>query len=228
MNVDDFIETTNAANSGADVFAAFEKVVGDIGFDRIIYCGIGPTQLPAIISNYPDEWLRAYAERGYVRTDPARAYCAVARRPFLWADVARTVSTAIFDEAAECGVKDGIGIAIHEPSGETKGIALASSGGGVEARPYLSRLHIIAMQFHIAYTARQAPVAAPSCRLSPREREVLLWLSEGKSKWTIGVLLSISAHTVDYHCRNIFRKLDVSTSRMAVVKAMQLGLLAHG
>lgn len=228
MNVDAFIDATNSAKSDGDVFNEFAKVVGDIGFDRIIYCGIGDSQLPSIVSNYPDEWLQHYAARGYVRTDPARAYCAVARRPFLWSDVAQTLpkeKNLIFEEAAECGVRDGIGIAIHEPSGETKGIALASSAGGVDARPYLGRLHLIALQFHLAYSVRQAPLVMPSAVLSPREREVLLWLSEGKSKWAVGELLSISEHTVDYHCRNIFRKLGVSSSRMAVIKAIQLGLL---
>lgn len=231
MNVDAFIDATNAANSSADVFKEFSLVVGRIGFDRIIYCGIGMTESPAIISNYPDEWLNHYAEKGYVRTDPARAYCAVARKPFLWSDVVRTLpkeKVVIFNEAAECGVKDGIGIAIHEPSGETKGIALASSAGGVDVRPFLSHLHLIALQFHIAFSAQQNAIVNPFYKLSPREREVLLWLAQGKSKWVIGELLSISSHAIDYHCRNIFRKLNVSSSRMAVIKGIQLGLISHG
>lgn len=231
MNVEDFIDATNTANSSNDVFLTFARVVAELGYDRIIYCDIGPTQLPAIVSNYPEEWLRHYAEKGYVRTDPARLHCAVARRPFLWDEVTRTLpkeKTLIFAEAAECGVKDGIGIAIHEPSGETKGIALASSCGGVEIIPHISRLHLIAMQFHLAYSAKNTTPCPFEYHLSPREREVLLWLSQGKSKWVIGEILAISTHAVDYHCRNIFKKLGVSSSRMAVIKAIQLGLIPLG
>lgn len=229
MRIEEFIDSTNSAADSNEVFRIFEKAIAHYGYDRTIYCVIGPSAQPAIICNYPDEWISYYGRKGYVRTDPARLHCAVSRRPFLWADVTRgleKVRTLIFDEAAECGVRDGLGIPLHEPSGETKGIALASSAGGAEARPHLSQLHMLAMQFHLAYTARQTPSReATEIVLTAKETEVLKWLAQGKSKWVVGELLSISEHAVSFHCRNIFKKLGVSSTRMAVVKALQMGLI---
>lgn len=229
MRVDDFIEATNAAATPEEVFRLFRRAIAAYGFDRTIYCGIGAGEAPAIISNYPHDWLAYYEARGYVRTDPARLQCAIARRPFLWAEVAHRLPrdrNRIFHEATEAGVRDGIGIPIHQPSGQTMGIALASSSGHTEAAVHLAHLHLLALQFHQAYSSRLAlPDYAAPVRLSPREAEVLKWMSQGKSKWVIGEILGISEHTVSFHCRNIFRKLGVSNGRLAVLKAIQLNLI---
>ena len=49
----------------------------------------------------------------------------------------------------------------------------------------------------------------PSERLSRREREVMDWLSEGKSNEEISIILGISPHTVKNHLDRIFKKLCV-------------------
>ncbi len=50
---------------------------------------------------------------------------------------------------------------------------------------------------------------SPSQLLSRREREVMDWLSEGKSNDEIGIILGISPHTVKNHLDRIFKKLCV-------------------
>ena len=67
--------------------------------------------------------------------------------------------------------------------------------------------------------------AAKDVRLTPREREVLLWTMEGKGTWVIGELLGISSHAVKFHLQNAMRKLDSSSKHQAVLKALRLGLL---
>ncbi len=49
----------------------------------------------------------------------------------------------------------------------------------------------------------------PSELLSRREREVMDWLSEGKSNEEISIILGISPHTVKNHLDRIFKKLCV-------------------
>ena len=41
----------------------------------------------------------------------------------------------------------------------------------------------------------------------------------------VGSLLGISENTVNYHMKQLFKLLDVSTKHHAVLKAMELGLL---
>ena len=62
--------------------------------------------------------------------------------------------------------------------------------------------------------SQQPPADAP-VRLTPRERQVLLWCAYGKSSW------------VNFHVSNILRKFDVPTRVVAVIKAIRYGLLAE-
>lgn len=45
--------------------------------------------------------------------------------------------------------------------------------------------------------------------LTSRERDVLALLSEGRSDKGIGSALFVTQKTVEFHTRNIFRKLDL-------------------
>ncbi len=65
----------------------------------------------------------------------------------------------------------------------------------------------------------------PKACLSPREKEVLKWLKEGKGTWDISTLLTISESTVKYHVSNIMQKLDASSRTHAVAIAVEEGLL---
>jgi DNA-binding CsgD family transcriptional regulator len=64
-----------------------------------------------------------------------------------------------------------------------------------------------------------------SLSLSPREREVLKWLSLGKTSWDISVILRISERTVNYHVSNIMKKLDVTNRLQAVSEAVNLEII---
>lgn len=51
---------------------------------------------------------------------------------------------------------------------------------------------------------------------TPREREVMQWLSEGKRDREIATILGLSARTVEKHVGHIFQKLNVETRTAAV------------
>jgi len=73
---------------------------------------------------------------------------------------------------------------------------------------------------------QQPPADAP-VRLTPRERQVLLWCAYGKSSWEIGRILECKESTVNFHVSNILRKFDVPTRVAAVIKAIRYGMLAE-
>jgi DNA-binding CsgD family transcriptional regulator len=64
-----------------------------------------------------------------------------------------------------------------------------------------------------------------SINLTVRERECLTWAMRGKSAWEIGNILYISEPAVRFYQANARAKLDVTTTREAVVKAYMLGLI---
>lgn len=57
--------------------------------------------------------------------------------------------------------------------------------------------------------------------LSPREKEILEAMVQGKTKKEIAAALDLSFHTVDTHLRNIYQKLQVNTRTGAVAKALK-------
>jgi DNA-binding CsgD family transcriptional regulator len=61
--------------------------------------------------------------------------------------------------------------------------------------------------------------------LSPRERDVLLLVAEGRRDQEIAARLYLSHHTVANHVRNILGKLGVSSRAAAVAHAARQGLL---
>jgi DNA-binding NarL/FixJ family response regulator len=61
--------------------------------------------------------------------------------------------------------------------------------------------------------------------LSLREREVLQLIAEGKSNKQIGVLLAISAKTVDGHRRSLMGKLQIHETAGLVRYAVRIGLI---
>jgi DNA-binding NarL/FixJ family response regulator len=61
--------------------------------------------------------------------------------------------------------------------------------------------------------------------LTPREREVLEWLSHGLTNKELAAQLHISVHTAKFHVAAILDKLEATTRTEAVMLAARLGLL---
>lgn len=64
-----------------------------------------------------------------------------------------------------------------------------------------------------------------STKLSVREKEVLRWVSIGKTSWEISIILKISERTVNFHLTQAARKLGVNGRRAACTVAMVQGLI---
>ena len=63
--------------------------------------------------------------------------------------------------------------------------------------------------------------ALASLKLTPREAEVLFWISEGKSNQDIGVILGAKTGTICKHVEHIFSKLNVENRTAAAVVALE-------
>ena len=61
--------------------------------------------------------------------------------------------------------------------------------------------------------------------ITPREREVLQWVSEGRTDKEIATLLSVSEHTIKNHMKSIRKKLGSSNRIQASMKAIDLGII---
>jgi len=58
--------------------------------------------------------------------------------------------------------------------------------------------------------------------LTPREIEILEWISRGKTNKQIGLILNISSRTAAKHLERIFIKLNVQSRTTAVVQFLMM------
>src|SRR3989442_8464484 len=63
--------------------------------------------------------------------------------------------------------------------------------------------------------------AFASLKLTPREAEVLFWISQGKSNHDIGVILGAKTGTICKHVEHILSKLNVENRTAAAVIALE-------
>jgi DNA-binding NarL/FixJ family response regulator len=90
--------------------------------------------------------------------------------------------------------------------------------GGAPMSPEVARRVIELFRQH-------QPSQHATCNLSPQETRLLRLLGEGHHYKTAAAELSISVHTVRFHLRSIYCKLEVHSKSEAVAKALREGLI---
>ena len=238
MEILEYIERSNAAQSRDEALVLFRQAVGQYGFDRVMYhstraVGEGEEEGSSVVlTNYSNDWLSQYAANRWDKFDPVVHYGIVAPRPFCWDGLPKHMHMTkqqrnLMEGAKDAGLIDGVGIPLHGPRGESSGVGLASSVGDTDAPRHLGVLNALVHQFHLNYWSFEEPGSRDqiAVSLTAREREVLHWCAQGKSNWTIGEIIGISEHGVEFHVRNMLKKLDVDSRITAVVKALHLGLI---
>ena len=63
------------------------------------------------------------------------------------------------------------------------------------------------------------PYSGPNRALTPRQREALEWVGDGKTTQDIAVLMGLTSATVEKHLRLAREALSVETTAQAVLKA---------
>lgn len=62
-------------------------------------------------------------------------------------------------------------------------------------------------------------------QISPREKEVLKWLYQGKTSWETARILNLSERTVNFHVYNVMEKLEAVNRPQMITIALQMGFL---
>jgi DNA-binding NarL/FixJ family response regulator len=65
----------------------------------------------------------------------------------------------------------------------------------------------------------------PNCQLTPHETRLLKLIVDGHTYKSAAEILHISRHTVDFHLRAVYEKLEAHSKSDAVGKALRQGLL---
>jgi len=181
-----------------------------------------------ITANYPDEWVKLYVERKYHLVD------SVLKENFsrfsiqYWADTYETNSTdnEFVSSAEDFGLCSGYTSGVRNLAGNRGG--LFSFAGRKLEKSERSRAIIETVTPHL-YQAVERIVQTDRLKkapvLSEREKEVLKWVTYGKTTWETSVILGIGERTVKFHLKNIMKKLNCVSRAHAAAIASELGII---
>jgi LuxR family quorum-sensing system transcriptional regulator CciR len=238
MLLEEFINLSNNVTSVDELFELMQLALQAIGINQIVFSlmtnhvALNKPAGHGLLVNYPEDWMKYYAEQGYETLDPVRHAMFAATGPFAWDNLLdKLVLTkrqkTFFGEAADAGLRIGFGIPLRGPRGALAGFGLASNTRDLNFdQNALSYMNLVAQQFYQVYHSLESVAQDDNVvYLSDREREILQWSANGKSREDIGTILGITKNTVDFHLRNIYRKFDTNNITVAVLTALHNGLI---
>jgi len=117
----------------------------------------------------------------------------------------------IFD--ALCNGANGYLLKNTPPARLLESLQEAATGGAPMSPPIAARVVRLFREFR--------PPESANYHLTPQETELLRLLIEGHHKKTAARELGISFHTVSFHLKNIYEKLQVHSKTEAVAKALR-------
>lgn len=221
------------AQGGDDIIAKMKRVAEAASACEYAMFGMQvqsrhlPEMLQIVVRDYPEDFSQWYFEKGMVMRDPTVAHCQVSTEALVWSHrMYSPQNIELYEEAQAAGLGYGLSVAYHE-SGEIK-----SMMSFARDKPFTDRelkFHVSLAQVTIACahlaakrTAIPALVEAVRGRLTRREVSCLELLCEGKSNGVIAQLLNVSEATVDFHLRNLYAKLKVTSRYQAVAAGLIL------
>ncbi|MER8772980.1 LuxR family transcriptional regulator [Mesorhizobium sp. M0960] len=240
VEFDRFVDQADDLVESEQLFYLLAGFVSNFGYRWIAYSPLTPDQesLGAVsrdhvsFLNFPQEWQERYAEMGYDRIDPVVKISRKREGAFRWSEVYNDASTSekerkVLDEAATFGLRSAVSVPLHGPDANFAILSFAQPQDCECQNKTVAYLQCSALHFHLKITELGRPKARwTGNSLSSREKECILWAARGKSSWETGMILGISANTVNFHIKNVMRKLDAASRTLAAVKAISLGLIA--
>lgn len=74
-------------------------------------------------------------------------------------------------------------------------------------------------------TGSEFEIQDPRGTLTPRQREVLVWVAEGKENESIGMILGITLGTVKFHMISLLRHFEAPNRQLLISRAWKAGLI---
>ncbi|MBI1213331.1 MAG: hypothetical protein GC190_17845 [Alphaproteobacteria bacterium] len=176
----------------------------------------------------PKGWNDVYAQRGFAQTNFVTRGARRRASPFVWSSVSgleerhKPSDREMWAVLHDFGLNDGIAIPSHGP-GYLGVISLAWTR--FEHSEEFRRAVVLASQFVHERMLELSPPDIDAIRLSPRERDCLAFVAQGKSDWDISQIMSIAESTVHAHVERAKKKLGVKTRMQAVAKLARAGEL---
>src|SRR5690606_11882046 len=234
------LERVIEADSIEELWSLHLAKMAEYGFSRLLYGftrfrtsnSFGSAEDVLVLSNHPEDHLAAFVQSGLYMQAPMVKWAAAHEGACSWrligelaeAGTMTPVERRIFELNHRHDVRAGYSISFRDVSVRAKGAI------GLCARPGLKQHEIDAIWAkhgreitvinnvtHLRITCM--PYASSRRALTPRQREALEWVGDGKTTQDIATIMGLTSATVEKHLRLAREALDVETTAQAVLKA---------
>lgn len=230
--LNNYFRSEEYSQETAYLYSYAERAVLDMGFDYFIFRMIIPTYLSstggAVLTNIPPEIMKPYEDKNQVEDNPIIRHCRTSLLPIIWgAESCPKLRDLIQKETGSYAWSQ----ALHDHTCVSSLITvirahntisdqdIVEKGGSVML--LCSKLHTYFMDAYLSDSDRYNRLL----KITAREREILNYYGQGKTASEIGMVLSISSRTVNFHLNSIYTKLGVSNSKESLVLAVKFGLI---
>jgi hypothetical protein len=163
--------------------------------------------------SYREDWLKLYFQKGFIDSDVIINENFKTYAPQYWRETyAKSPPLPEFRSLAEdFGLKNGYSHG-SMPFGKWTHASLFSFSSPEMKKKddrIMAILATVVPHMHQALSSylHSAELSKFSCKISPRELEIIRWMKEGKSSWDMANILKISERTVNFtsitSCRNL-------------------------
>lgn len=234
------LERVIEATSIEDIWSMHLDKMASYGFTRLLYGftrfrtsnSFGNAEDLLVLSNHPENYLADFVQSGLYNHAPMVKWAAANEGACSWRLIgemlASNTMTATERRVIELNhkydIRAGYSISFRDVSVRAKGAI------GLCARPGMRQhevdevwdehgreITVINNVTHLRITAM--PFASSRRALTPRQREALEWVGDGKTMQDIATIMGLTPATVEKHLRLAREALDVETTAQAVLKA---------
>jgi LuxR family transcriptional regulator, quorum-sensing system regulator CciR len=228
--VQDFALAARSVRDMAQLRALLRDRVWALGFHYFLLQDAGGQ---VWLADLPQDWVPAPGPS----SDAVLVTAAQSYAPFLWSDISRLIGltpaqNGFIDAAHAAGVGAAVTVPIHRARNADQGGSYSVFAGNCSFMmktgvplplSSLAAAHYVgALAFDAAENLRheQTDRAPLGPQLTPRQRDCVVLVAQGKSDWEIGQLLGISESTVHKHIEDAKRRFAVSTRIQLVVRSL--------
>lgn len=235
MELFDLLSEIEELADPAAIPSVLANLLDNYGLKSFAYLGTGvsggPAAVPYLAVTYSHEWVEHYKKERFVEIDPAVQIGMRRMIPIDWNTFDKSDERVhrLFGEATEFGYgRHGLSLPVHGQHGDRALVSITSDASDRDWRNlhhcFMRDFHLLAFHLHEAILRLEGG-AEPRLKISPRERECLMWIAEGKTAWECARILGLSEHTVRCYLESARHKLGAANNGHAANKATKANLL---
>lgn len=246
MTIIALLNRITAASSIDEVWGLATAHFAEMGFQRANYGftrfrhlkTIGDPDDALFLSTCDADYVKRYFQGGFYAKTPVFRWAERSSGACTWTWVKEAFEAGkLSTEEAEAvrqnlamGVTAGISVSFPEVSSRSKGaLGLIADAGltaaDVDALFAARKDEILAVANVMHLTIVHLPQLTRHRALSPRQREALEWVADGKTTQDVALLMGVSPAMVEKHLRLAREALAVETTAQAVAKGALLNMI---